>query len=404
MRHLFTAAAASCLLSLTLSPVLGQTLDYDWDGDTSSDWFETSNWEVFGGDPNPGLGDPLVPDPNVRVEIDIDGTGAIPAPVIAGGAAESFEVRIGQSSGPGLLTMDSGSLSTARDTIAFRVGDSGAGTFNLNGGVLNVINGSMITGGNSFAKGQINMTGGTINIIGSSRDLNMDESPIGNTAASNLDMSGGDINIGDVFLIDNMASVDLSGGTISAVDDIRIRRSGEVRVTGGLLVTQDNLNFGNSGVPFVGGGLLDVDGGIVRADDFGDIVGDAAITIDGTGALQINNSFYSVTDANNDITSGFISSSGTLSVSVVDVGGVDFTQISLGLPGDFNNDGNVDGFDFLTWQRGGSPNPLSASDLLDWETNYGNTSQVGAITVVPEPSSVVLLAASVAAVALRRRR
>ncbi len=30
---------------------------------------------------------------------------------------------------------------------------------------------------------------------------------------------------------------------------------------------------------------------------------------------------------------------------------------------DNQNDCDVDGFDFLKWQRGDSPNPLSASDL-----------------------------------------
>ncbi len=36
-------------------------------------------------------------------------------------------------------------------------------------------------------------------------------------------------------------------------------------------------------------------------------------------------------------------------------------------------DGNlvVDGADFLRWQRGQSPDPFSASDLADWEANYG---------------------------------
>ena len=35
--------------------------------------------------------------------------------------------------------------------------------------------------------------------------------------------------------------------------------------------------------------------------------------------------------------------------------------------GDFDFDGTVDGFDFLSWQRGGSADPLSQSDLADWE-------------------------------------
>lgn len=42
------------------------------------------------------------------------------------------------------------------------------------------------------------------------------------------------------------------------------------------------------------------------------------------------------------------------------------------LPGDFNQDGLVNGRDFLLWQRGQSPDPLSNSDLGDWQTNFGN--------------------------------
>ena len=41
------------------------------------------------------------------------------------------------------------------------------------------------------------------------------------------------------------------------------------------------------------------------------------------------------------------------------------------IAGDFNNNGVVDGADFLIWQRGESPNPLSQTDLADWEANYG---------------------------------
>ena len=50
------------------------------------------------------------------------------------------------------------------------------------------------------------------------------------------------------------------------------------------------------------------------------------------------------------------------------VGGADYKLTSLltsGQAGDFNSDGKVDGADFLLWQRGGSPSPLSReiSDL-----------------------------------------
>jgi hypothetical protein len=57
--------------------------------------------------------------------------------------------------------------------------------------------------------------------------------------------------------------------------------------------------------------------------------------------------------------------------------------------GDFDADDDVDGRDFLAWQRGNSPNPLSASDLADWQGNYG-FGTLAATTAVPEPSCLAL--------------
>lgn len=64
---------------------------------------------------------------------------------------------------------------------------------------------------------------------------------------------------------------------------------------------------------------------------------------------------------------------------------------------DFNNDGNVDGRDFLAWQRGESPRPLSAEDLALWQEQYngGNTlSAANQVAAVPEPSSLALVLCS----------
>ena len=58
--------------------------------------------------------------------------------------------------------------------------------------------------------------------------------------------------------------------------------------------------------------------------------------------------------------------------------------------GDFNNDGDVDGADFLVWQRGGSPNPLSAGDLATWKGAFGGP----AIAAVPEPTAALLMSAA----------
>ncbi len=58
--------------------------------------------------------------------------------------------------------------------------------------------------------------------------------------------------------------------------------------------------------------------------------------------------------------------------------------------GDFDSDGDVDGRDFLVWQRGDSPTPLTESDLGDWQENYGAGPLVGSLAV-PEPSISAML-------------
>jgi T5SS/PEP-CTERM-associated repeat protein len=58
-----------------------------------------------------------------------------------------------------------------------------------------------------------------------------------------------------------------------------------------------------------------------------------------------------------------------------------------GSDGDFDGDGDVDGRDFLIWQRGGSPVPRSADDLADWQANYGVGLLASANIAVPEPGS-----------------
>ncbi len=59
--------------------------------------------------------------------------------------------------------------------------------------------------------------------------------------------------------------------------------------------------------------------------------------------------------------------------------------------GDFDFDGDVDGRDFLIWQRGGSPAPLSAGDLATWQANYGGGSLRANSVAVPEPTTLTLL-------------
>jgi hypothetical protein len=71
---------------------------------------------------------------------------------------------------------------------------------------------------------------------------------------------------------------------------------------------------------------------------------------------------------------------------------------SVGLPGDFDGDGDVDGRDFLTWQR-----DTNVGSLADWQNNYGMGGALASFSAVPEPTGLVLLCAAALPLFARRR-
>lgn len=76
--------------------------------------------------------------------------------------------------------------------------------------------------------------------------------------------------------------------------------------------------------------------------------------------------------------------------------------IGNGPEGDFDNDGDVDGADFLKWQQ---DFPTStAADLAAWQTNYGSGAATPSVGAVPEPTALCLLVLAVAGMAGLRKR
>ena len=73
---------------------------------------------------------------------------------------------------------------------------------------------------------------------------------------------------------------------------------------------------------------------------------------------------------------------------------VDFDDVRLdsspALGGDFDFDGNVDGNDFLVWQRSVTLNDSNLFDLAAWQTNFA-ADPMSVTLVVPEPTSFSLL-------------
>ncbi len=92
-----------------------------------------------------------------------------------------------------------------------------------------------------------------------------------------------------------------------------------------------------------------------------------------------------------------------------------FTSVEeLAIPdGDYNFDGDADGADFLRWQStlgsttlveadGNGSGTVDAADLAIWEASFSPTPALAAIAIVPEPTTLALLA-SAALFCIRRR-
>jgi len=81
-----------------------------------------------------------------------------------------------------------------------------------------------------------------------------------------------------------------------------------------------------------------------------------------------------------------------------------FTRAFLSTSADFDNDGDVDGADFLKWQRGETPGLGNAEELALWEEQYGSTvPEVAATAVVPEPGTTALLLTLIGTFLMRRQ-
>jgi hypothetical protein len=145
-------------------------------------------------------------------------------------------------------------------------------------------------------------------------------------------------------------------------------------------------------------GSVKLNGGIVRAASFTEFFSTpGALKINEGGTLQLRTSNESIAAVNTLIAGGYIGTdspqgTGAFQIGVVNIGGTDFTQITLpqaGIDGDFDMDQDVDGADFLVWQRqlGGA---LDGDDLAAWKLNFGDVMAAASAAPVPEPSAMAL--------------
>jgi hypothetical protein len=422
----WTSLTAIALLGLLTSHASAQTEIYDFDGVADmdpqpadpTDWFTSVNWAESGFDPLPPLGPPI-PDLDTQVEIRTS-TFGVDAPEIRTGDAQAHQVRIGREEGAGLLTMTGGTL-TIKNVFGFgnrfRVGSHDAaeqglpleqrfpGTFIMNGGALTVS--SLWVGSGSH--GEMNLSGGTVTLRENFYlDWTFD-------ADSVLNMTGGAVNVAGVLRMFRNAQLNMTSGNFLINGTAELGTTNEdnpnwpfqapdvnVTISGGMLAANGFMKVNGSVV---------LDGGVLRAANFQESLSMGTIEINEGGTLQFKNAEESIAAVNSLITGGFITTSsaqgtGAFQISVVNVSGTNYTQVTLPPAvsnGDFDMNHVVDGTDFVIWQRqfGGA---LDGADYTAWKANFGSTVAVRAATSAPEPGSAALAACMATGAGLARRR
>ncbi len=236
------------------------------------------------------------------------------------------------------------------------------------------------------------------------------------------------------------ASLSITSGWLQTAEGVVIgghnSATASLSISGGLLVAPALVKSALSSMSFTGGELrtesvafdLAVDGGKLSP---GVAIGNLAIGGDlaiNSGALEIELSAL----AHDTVTAtgvatlsgslevvlqdGFTPSSGIWEIITADAIVGDFASVtagyttfvmgdslwlSIGLAGDFNDDGAVDAADYTVW-RDGFGQQYTAADYDIWAANYGRT--LSSSLAVPEPTTVAAALLTIALSSAVRRR
>ncbi len=254
------------------------------------------------------------------------------------------------------------------------------------GSVINISGGTIGEEFDAFFGSRVNISGGVlgddfeandgsvVNITGGVFDRDLEAE-----GGSLVNLRGGNVN--DELFAQDGSLVNISGGTVAQLD---AAAGSTVNIRGGTVL--DFNGFAGSQVNLFGTEFM-IDGVPLDALEVGlpMTIGDRDMTL--SGEFGDGTSFSIALNSTNVGTGDFVSPTATLTVTLVDP-----------TSGDFDFDADVDGFDFLEWQR----NP-SVGNLADWQTNYGMTPPALATsTAVPEPTSLLLTSCMVLFCGCRR--
>lgn len=198
-------------------------------------------------------------------------------------------------------------------------------------------------------------------------------------------------------------ALNLGGKTLNIQSGIVNVNHSVIAGTGGQIVNGAAAILGTAGSTSFGGNLINtgtlaVEIGGTGADQFSQFNVGGTATLSGfvspslvNGFMPTSGSTFTILTATNLINSGIAISgplSGSMSLSVMG----NSLVLTAGLGGDFNQDGKVNGADYVVWRKGLGTTYVQ-NDYNVWRSNFGAGGGSGASlgAAVPEPSSLALL-------------
>ncbi len=387
-----------------------------------------------------------------KLQVGFDGVGTLD--INSGGQVDAVEADIAgnffDSTIPSLGTVNvDGAGSTWDVDQRLTIGGLGEGRLNITGGG-HVMSGFVVVGDRDGRASQVNVSSAvpgadSVLTIGTAGLLLGDF----NTGASLTIGPGGVVSVAGFTAVGLNGRLRLHGGTLQSSEfafhffqpDQFSWVAGTLQVgtyhrdltvpNGGVLAPVRAIDGttikGNYDQQAAGATLAVEIGGPIQFTNYGVVTTDGAAALGGRLQLNLTGGFvptalnsFDILRATGGITGAFanvangqrLTTSDGLGSFRVNYGpGSEFnpdlvilSAFQASVPGDFEFDGDVDGNDFLVWQRGGSPNPLSASDLAGWRATFGSGGSVAASGAVPEPGGGWLAMAAISLACAFRAR
>jgi T5SS/PEP-CTERM-associated repeat protein/autotransporter-associated beta strand protein len=281
---------------------------------------------------------------------------------------------IGSSPGSTGVVTVRGTGSSWINSAALDVGFAGTGTVIIEQGGL--VSAAALSGGNPTSG--VNFNGGTLRITATG------------AASNKLTLNSG----GGALDVPNAGTTFTISSDIAGAGGLTKAGAGTLELTGANAYADDTR---------VLGGTLSVNG--LNFADAADIhlSAGATVNLNFVGTDSINALFFNGVGQATGTWGSLLSAATHKSNFFTGAGLLEVTSFNPGILGNFDEDGDVDGHDFLSWQRGESPEPLSAGDLADWRAHFGTASSVATSVAVPEPCTVSLLVLVAAAGFVSRR-